>query len=339
MYCVPARQQLNTHLRPLREIAMGRIGVRRSLRLASSSGPAANKAPAAAATEAVPNENSQPRHITTPKGGATSSAGGSPLRQAQPPTKKSKKLVTLSKAFEERLWKSGHAQVAGVDEAGRGPLAGPVVAAACIVSTDVHICRIADSKTISEADREKIYEELISHPGVTYGIGIQDARSIDEVNILQATYRAMEAAVQNLPGTAPSAVLVDGNRKPPNIHADHVETIVKGDSKCFSIAAASIIAKVTRDRMMLQAHEKWPVYGFAAHKGYGTKAHMAAVHKHGPCDIHRLTFRPLPQIVEALAASAGGASGGDDTQHLKADQGPSLVVDEDQENAQLQPNM
>lgn len=110
----------------------------------------------------------------------------------------------------------------------------------------------------------------------------------------------MEAAVAALPGPPPAAVLIDGNRLPPHIAADHVETIVKGDSKCFSIAAASIIAKVTRDRMMHEAHAKWPEYGFAAHKGYGTKAHMAAVHKHGPCDIHRLTFRPLPDIVAAL---------------------------------------
>lgn len=111
--------------------------------------------------------------------------------------------------------------------------------------------------------------------------------------------------MRNLPGPAPSAILIDGNRRPPHIHADHVETIVKGDSKCFSIAAASIIAKVTRDRMMHEAHVRWPEYGFAAHKGYGTKAHMAAVHKLGPCDIHRLTFRPLPDIVAALKATPG----------------------------------
>lgn len=112
-----------------------------------------------------------------------------------------------------------------------------------------------------------------------------------------------------LPGPPPTAVLIDGNRTPPHIHADHVETIVKGDSKCFSIAAASIIAKVTRDRMMHEAHVRWPEYGFAAHKGYGTKAHMAAVHKHGPCDIHRLTFRPLPDIVAALKARSQESGG------------------------------
>jgi ribonuclease HII len=116
----------------------------------------------------------------------------------------------------------------------------------------------------------------------------------------------MEAAVASLPpSTKPSAVLVDGNRKPPNIEAAHVETIIKGDSKVFSIAAASIIAKVTRDRMMHEAHEKWPEYGFAQHKGYGTKAHMAAVRKLGPCPIHRLTFRPLPEIVAQLSKGSG----------------------------------
>lgn len=168
--------------------------------------------------------------------------------------------------------------------------------------------------------------------------GVQDAQSIDEINILQATYRAMEAAVQSLPGTAPSAVLIDGNRRPPNIHADHVETIVKGDSKCFSIAAASIIAKVTRDRMMLEADEKWPVYGFAAHKGYGTKAHMAAVHKHGPCDIHRLTFRPLPQIVAALKVRAGGVGNAADAA-CPAPAEASTGAKETEENTQLQPTV
>jgi ribonuclease HII len=132
--------------------------------------------------------------------------------------------------------------------------------------------------------------------------GIIDAAGIDDINILEATLRAMEAAVQQLPGKPPAAVLIDGNQIPPGVKADHVQSIVKGDAVCHSIAAASILAKVTRDRMMLQAHAKWPAYGFANHKGYGTKAHMAAVQTHGPCPIHRLTFRPLPEIVERLKA-------------------------------------
>jgi ribonuclease HII len=126
------------------------------------------------------------------------------------------------------------------------------------------------------------------------------------MNILQATLRAMEMAVSNLPGPKPRAVLVDGNQKPPGLDAEHVQAIVKGDSVCFSIAASSILAKVTRDRIMLEAHAQWPEYGFAAHKGYGTKAHMAAVRHLGPCPIHRLTFRPLPEIVAAASLAAGG---------------------------------
>ena len=132
------------------------------------------------------------------------------------------------------------------------------------------------------------------------------------MNILQATYRAMELAVRNLQTPEPTAVLVDGNRTPPGIQAAHVQTIVRGDAVCFSIAAASIIAKVTRDRLMLDAHAQWPGYGFAAHKGYGTKAHMAAVRKLGPCPIHRLTFKPLPEVVAARKGS--DASPADDAQ-------------------------
>lgn len=136
--------------------------------------------------------------------------------------------------------------------------------------------------------------------------GIQDAQDIDKINILQATYRAMETAVAGLPEAfRPTAVLVDGNRTPPNIEAAYVEAIIKGDGKVFSIAAASIIAKVTRDRMMHEAHAKWPEYGFAQHKGYGTKLHMATVRRLGPCPIHRLTFRPLPEIVSEQAEAAG----------------------------------
>lgn len=133
--------------------------------------------------------------------------------------------------------------------------------------------------------------------------GIVDAARIDDINILQGTFRAMEESVAALPGPAPDAVLIDGNQRAPGIAARHVQTIVKGDAKCFSIAAASILAKVTRDRLMVEAHAKWPEYGFAAHKGYGTKAHMAAVRKLGPCPIHRLTFRPLPEIVAAAGVA------------------------------------
>ena len=127
-----------------------------------------------------------------------------------------------------------------------------------------------------------------------------DAAVIDKINILQATLRAMELACSNLGTPPPDAVLIDGNQIPPGIHAAHVESLVKGDAKCTAIAAASIIAKVTRDRMMLDADKQWPGYGFSSHKGYGTKKHMEAVRRLGPCPIHRLTFRPLPEITAAL---------------------------------------
>jgi ribonuclease HII len=140
--------------------------------------------------------------------------------------------------------------------------------------------------------------------------GIVDAKRIDEVNILQATLRAMEQAVANLSskagGAAPDAVLVDGRQIPPGISdsCKHTEAIIKGDSSCFSIAAASIIAKVTRDRLMFEADNRWPLYGFRQHKGYGTKAHMAAIRQHGPCPIHRMTFQPLPAYAAKLAVTA-----------------------------------
>jgi ribonuclease HII len=129
---------------------------------------------------------------------------------------------------------------------------------------------------------------------------IIEATEIDELNILQATFKAMEQAVGQLPGDPPDAVLVDGPYVPPGLQARHLQPLVKGDSRCFSIAAASILAKVTRDRLMVQADAEWPQYGFAKHKGYGTKAHFAAVHAHGPCPIHRLTFKPLPEIVDRM---------------------------------------
>ena len=161
--------------------------------------------------------------------------------------------------------------------------------------------------------------------------GIIDAAQIDDINILQATFRAMELACRNLPGVAPTAVLVDGNHVPPGLAGEHVKCIIKGDTVCFSIAAASIIAKVTRDRLMLQAHAQWPEYGFAQHKGYGTKAHMAAVHRLGPCPIHRLTFRPLPEIVAALQAAPAAQQGAEVDVKGKAGGGSS-----DPENVQLE---
>ena len=182
----------------------------------------------------------------------------------------------------------------GVDEAGRGPLAGPVVAAAAILPADAAglMPLLNDSKKLTAAQREEAYNALQAHPGVLTASAVIEAGEIDRINILQATLLAMTQAVAALPSPA-DAALVDGNRLPSALPVKHAAAIVKGDAKSAAIAAASIVAKVTRDRIMQAAHSKWPAYGFDGHKGYGTAAHMAAIAKHGPCDIHRLTFAPL----------------------------------------------
>ncbi|GMH35809.1 hypothetical protein BSKO_03677 [Bryopsis sp. KO-2023] len=202
--------------------------------------------------------------------------------------------VKLGPTFdvENGLWAGGHRLIAGVDEAGRGPLAGPVVAAACILSPNVSIPGIDDSKKITEAKREEIYEAIIGDQNIVYASCVIDAGEIDKGNILQATMSAMEGAVKKLV-KSPDYILVDGNRLPDGFDAKTSEAIVKGDAKCMSIAAASIIAKVERDRMMIEYDRKWPQYGFAKHKGYGTVLHMKAIEEHGPCPIHRMTFKPL----------------------------------------------
>jgi ribonuclease HII len=188
--------------------------------------------------------------------------------------------------FEQVLWAKGLTTVAGVDEAGRGPLAGPVVAAAVIVLPGVCIDGIDDSKKLSPARREDLFREICeAYPSV--GIGIIDSTEIDRTNILVATMRAMREAVASL-SVRPQYVLIDGNRCPElDIPAD---AIVDGDARCYSIAAASIIAKVTRDRMMIAYDEEFPGYGFAAHKGYGTRDHRLAIAALGFCPIHRRSF-------------------------------------------------
>ena len=178
--------------------------------------------------------------------------------------------------------------IAGVDEAGRGPLAGPVVAAALIFHEQFDIHKLNDSKQISEKKRDELYELITSDKRISYGIGIVDEAKIDEINILNATYLAMELAVDNLK-TKTDMLLIDGNRFKSTKYKSF-QTIVKGDSKSFSIAAASIIAKVTRDRMMKEYHAEFPEYGFDKHKGYGTKSHFAAIKKSGKCRIHRNSF-------------------------------------------------
>jgi ribonuclease HII len=183
---------------------------------------------------------------------------------------------------------SGLAPVCGIDEAGRGPWAGPVVAAAVILDADRIPAGLNDSKKLTEARREALFPAILASAKV--GIGIADVDRIDRDNILAATLWAMQQAVEQLPAP-PLLALVDGNR-PPKLSC-RVQTVVDGDALSLSIAAASIIAKVTRDRMMLELDRQYPGYGFAAHKGYGTAAHHAALQQLGPCPCHRKSFSPI----------------------------------------------
>lgn len=176
--------------------------------------------------------------------------------------------------------------ICGIDEAGRGPLAGPVVAGAVILPKDCQILYLNDSKKLSEKKRELLYEE-IREKAVSWGVGIVSPGRIDEINILQATYEAMRDAVSQL-SPAPEILLNDAVTI-PGIDLMQIP-IVKGDAKSVSIAAASIMAKVTRDRMMVEYDALYPEYGFAKHKGYGTAVHIQAIKEHGPCPIHRSTF-------------------------------------------------
>jgi len=227
---------------------------------------------------------------------------------------------------EKKLWKKGFSSVAGLDEAGRGPLAGPVVAAAVVFTKNCKIKNLCinDSKKLSERQRDFFYEILTNHKDIKWGVGIVSEKIIDKINILQATKLAMQKAIVSLRGHSngrgnpgvlcansrlprrPSArlrtprndesvnvdyLLIDGNFKINSIMRQ--KSIVKGDQKVFSVAAASIIAKVTRDRIMQKFDKKYPQYGFKKHKGYGTKAHFASLEKFGPCKIHRKTFWPI----------------------------------------------
>ena len=189
-------------------------------------------------------------------------------------------------AYEKRAGERGFSAVCGIDEAGRGPLAGPVCAAAVILPPDCDIPGLNDSKKLSEKKREALFP-VIQAKALAFGIGWATAEEIDRVNILQATFLAMARAVEALPAPADYA-LVDGNRMPPLPIPG--ETIVKGDATSASIAAASILAKVSRDRLLRQLDEEHPEYGFAKHKGYGTKAHYEAIRKYGLLPEHRRSF-------------------------------------------------
>lgn len=188
--------------------------------------------------------------------------------------------------FEKEAMSKGYTAVCGIDEAGRGPLCGPVCAAAVILPVDCEIEGINDSKKLSEKKREALFD-VITEKALAYSVSMVDAKTIDEINILQATFLAMRTAVENL-SLKPDYALIDGNGKPGLSIAE--ETVVKGDAKSVSIAAASILAKVSRDRYMKEADEKHPEYQFAKHKGYGTKLHYEMIAEHGICDEHRRSF-------------------------------------------------
>ncbi len=188
--------------------------------------------------------------------------------------------------IEQQYFDRGIEWICGVDEAGRGPLAGPVCAAAVILPKGLEIPGLDDSKKLSDKKRRELFP-IIKEQAIAYGIAFADEKEIDHINILQATYLAMERAMAQL-SVKPQLALIDGNRAKD--FGVPVETVVHGDSRSASIAAASVLAKVTRDDYMLEMAETYPQYGFAVHKGYGTKAHYAALAEHGPCPLHRMTF-------------------------------------------------
>ena len=193
----------------------------------------------------------------------------------------------LISPLEKNLRKKGFGLIAGVDEAGRGPLAGPVFASAVILLKNAKIKGLDDSKKLSPANREKVFG-LIMNRAICVGVGVCEEGEIDRINILQATFRAMSQAVEAL-SKKPDIILVDGNRAIPHIVVPQ-KTVIGGDGKCACIAAASVVAKVLRDRYMIKLHKKYPEYGFDRHKGYGTKAHFIAIRTYGPSSIHRKSF-------------------------------------------------
>ncbi len=206
------------------------------------------------------------------------------IRRQQEKLSKERERLKAMRAYEEEYGMYGN--ICGIDEAGRGPFAGPVVAGAVMLPKDAEILYLNDSKKLSEKKREQLYEEIMEKAAAV-GVGIVGPERIDEINILQATYEAMRTAVSNL-GIEPEILLNDAVTI-PGIDIRQVP-IVKGDAKSVSVAAASIVAKVTRDRIMVRYEEEFPGYGFASHKGYGTAAHRESIKKMGACPIHRRTF-------------------------------------------------
>ncbi len=203
---------------------------------------------------------------------------------------------------EKSFFDQGYQLIGGVDEAGRGPLAGPVVAACVVIGPDFKIDDadlglIADSKKLTPKKREHLFH-VIKEKALAVEIGVVNNTTIDQINILQATFLAMRRAIKKLP-LAPDYILTDGNFKIPKIETAQ-SAIIGGDAKVWAIAAASIIAKVSRDWMMTEIDKEYPEYLFAKHKGYGTKVHMDALFEHGPCPLHRFSFAPVKEAQEAI---------------------------------------
>lgn len=197
-------------------------------------------------------------------------------------------MSTPSFDIEQALWQRGYGRIAGLDEAGRGCLAGPVVAAAVILAPDTHLPKLNDSKKLTPAARDVLFDTIHAE-ALAVGVGACSPAEIDALNILWASLEAMRRAALNLALT-PDALLIDGNQSIPDAPWPQ-ETVVKGDARSLSIAAASVVAKVTRDRQMTALHEAFPVYGWAGHKGYPTAAHYVALRTHGPSPHHRRSFR------------------------------------------------
>lgn len=200
--------------------------------------------------------------------------------------KEEQRLIKL-KEIDEEIYINGAKYICGIDEAGRGPLAGPVVVASVILPRESMIEGVNDSKKISEKKRERVYEEIIKE-AISYSVGIVDESKIDEINILQATKVGLTESIKELE-VVPDIILVDALRGINTCNIPY-KSIIKGDATSYSIAAASIIAKVTRDRLMVKYDEMYPEYGFAKHKGYGTANHIATIREHGLCPIHRRSF-------------------------------------------------
>lgn len=195
--------------------------------------------------------------------------------------------MVVSLSLEEEFRDLGFKYIAGIDEAGRGPLAGPVVAAAVIFPVGVFLPGVDDSKKLASHKREEFYQEIVER-ALAFGLGEADVETIDQINIGQASLQAMRRAVETLP-LSPDLLLVDGNRPIPGMKVEQ-RTVIGGDAKCFSIASASILAKVTRDRIMEAFEVLYPGYGFSQNRGYGTRFHQEALKKLGPCEIHRRSF-------------------------------------------------